>query len=94
MENFKLVLNLDTAVKGQISMAVLESFEIDFYRNTNNKHEVRISSDLDKLKEFLTDNEISFIENKTLDSSFIIIDINADTYLAPNHHIELRQKSI
>jgi len=92
MENFKLVLNLDTAVAGKLSMAILESFDISFYRNTNNKHEVRISDDLDKLKEFLTNNEISFEENKSLDSSFIIIDIKADTYLAPHHHIELRQK--
>jgi hypothetical protein len=78
--------------------ANMESFPMTFYRFMDNIHEVSIS---DKngllLSKFLTTNKIPFKKTSRgsyVKESWFEIYVNSDIFLEPDHHVELRVRSI
>jgi hypothetical protein len=78
--------------------ANMESFPMTFYRFTDNVHEVSVSNKTGvSLSKFLTINKIPFKKTSRgsyIKESWFEIYVNSDIFLEPNHHIELRVRSI
>lgn len=94
-KEFGLVLDLSWLETNESMFAILERFTIDFYRFVNNKHEIKLNDDKDKLCEFLKSNnidltcEVSRADEKDFWVSF---ELKADTYLDVTDRIELRAR--
>jgi len=59
-QKFNLVIDLSWRSENNSICAICESFEISFYRLSNNVHNVQIKKETEKLCDFLRGNNISF----------------------------------
>jgi hypothetical protein len=91
-----LLINLSDLDTG--THANIENFPITFYRLIDNIHEVSISNKIGvALSEFLTINKVPYKKTSRgveIEESWFEIYVNSDIFLEPNHHIELRVRSI